>query len=91
MERFKDHQLTLLLATDLVARGIDIEHLECVINYDIPRDVETYTHRAGRTGRMGREGYVITFITHPEELKSLKKYASVRELVLKNSELFLNE
>ena len=91
LERFKDHQLTLLLATDLVARGIDIEHLECVINYDIPRDVETYTHRAGRTGRMGREGYVITFITHPEELKSLKKYASVRELVLKNSELFLNE
>ena len=83
LERFKDHQLTLLLATDLVARGIDIEHLECVINYDIPRDVETYTHRAGRTGRMGREGYVITFITHPEELKSLKKYASVRELVLK--------
>ena len=91
LERFKDHQLTLLLATDLVARGIDIEHLECVINYDIPRDVETYTHRAGRTGRMGREGYVITFITHPKELKSLKKYASVRELVLKNSELFLNE
>ena len=72
LERFKDHQLTLLLATDLVARGIDIEHLECVINYDIPRDVETYTHRAGRTGRMGRDGYVITFITHPEELKSLK-------------------
>ena len=91
LERFKDHQLTLLLATDLVARGIDIEHLECVINYDIPRDVETYTHRAGRTGRMGRDGYVITFITQPEELKSLKKYASVRELVLKNSELFLNE
>ena len=83
LERFKDHQLTLLLATDLVARGIDIEHLECVINYDIPRDVETYTHRAGRSGRMGRDGYVITFITHPEELKSLKKYASVRELVLK--------
>ena len=68
LERFKDHQLTLLLATDLVARGIDIEHLECVINFDIPRDVETYTHRAGRTGRMGLDGYVITFITHPEEL-----------------------
>ena len=84
LERFKDYQLTLLLATDLVARGIDIEHLECVINYDIPRDVETYTHLSGRTGTNGgRDGYVITFITHPEELKSLKKYASVRELVLK--------
>ena len=91
LERFKDHQLTLLLATDLVARGIDIEHLECVINYDLPRDVETYTHRAGRTGRMGRDGYVVTFINHPEELKALKKYASVREIVLKNSQLFLNE
>ena len=91
LERFKDHQLTLLLATDLVARGIDIEHLECVINYDLPRDVETYTHRAGRTGRMGRDGYVVTFINHPEELKALKKYASVREIVLKDSQLFLNE
>ena len=91
LERFKDHQLTLLLATDLVARGIDIDHLECVINYDLPRDKETYTHRAGRTGRMGREGYVITFITHSEELKTLKKYASIREIVLKNSQLYLND
>lgn len=91
LERFKDHQLTLLLATDLVARGIDIDHLECVINYDLPRDKEIYTHRAGRTGRMGREGYVITLITHPEELKTLKKYASIREIVLKNSQLYLND
>ena len=91
LERFKDHQLTLLLATDLVARGIDIDHLECVINYDLPRDKEIYTHRAGRTGRMGREGYVITLITHPEELITLKKYASIREIVLKNSQLYLND
>lgn len=90
LDRFKDHALTLLLATDLVARGIDIENLECVVNYDVPRDLETYTHRSGRTGRMGKEGYVITLITHPEELKSLKKFASVREIILKNQELYVN-
>ena len=89
LEKFKDNQLTLLLATDLLARGIDIESLECVINFDVPRDTETYTHRAGRTGRMGKEGYVITLVTHPEELKKLKKFASVREIVLKNQELYI--
>lgn len=90
LDKFKDHQLTLLLATDLVARGIDIENLECVVNYDIPRDLETYTHRSGRTGRMGKEGYVITLVTHPEELKTLKKFAKVREIILKNQELYVN-
>ena len=90
LDKFKDHQLTLLLATDLVARGIDIENLECVVNYDIPRDLETYTHRSGRTGRMGKEGYVITLVTHPEELKALKKFAKVREIILKNQELYVN-
>ena len=54
-------------------------------NFDVPRDMETYTHRAGRTGRMGKEGYVITLVTHPEDLKKLKKFASVREIVLKKS------
>ena len=89
LEKFKDKQLTLLLATDLLARGIDIDSLECVVNFDVPRDIETYTHRAGRTGRMGKEGYVITLVTHPEELKKLKKFASVREIVLKNQELYI--
>ena len=70
LEKFKDKQLTLLLATDLLARGIDIDSLECVVNFDVPRDIETYTHRAGRTGRMGKEGYVITLVTHPEEIKN---------------------
>ena len=89
LEKFKDNQLTLLLATDLLARGIDIDSLECVLNFDVPRDIETYTHRAGRTGRMGKEGYVITLVTHPEDLKKLKKFASVREIVLKNQELYI--
>lgn len=72
-----------------MARGIDIDSLECVVNFDVPRDIETYTHRAGRTGRMGKEGYVITLVTHPEEIKKLKKYTSVREIVLKSQELYI--
>lgn len=89
LDKFKNGDITLLLATDLVARGIDIDQLETVINYDLPRDKEAYTHRSGRTGRMGREGVVITLITHPEELKQLKKFAPVKEIVLKNQEFFL--
>ena len=89
LEQFKNDELTLLLATDLVARGIDIDSLECVINYDLPRDLETYTHRAGRTGRMGKKGSVITFISHPEELKTLKKYAHIQEIILKDRELYV--
>lgn len=88
LEKFKKNELSLLLATDLVARGIDIEQLELVINFEVPRDQETYTHRAGRTGRMGKEGLVITLITHKEELKKLKKFASVSEVILKHQELY---
>ena len=80
--------ISLLLATDLVARGIDINNLEYVINFDIARDKETYTHRSGRTGRMGRVGTVITLVTHKEDLKKLKKYADVAEVYLKNQEIY---
>ncbi|MGT2832794.1 DEAD/DEAH box helicase [Streptococcus halotolerans] len=91
LEKFKNHDLTLLLATDLVARGIDIDNLETVINFDIPRDRDTYTHRAGRTGRMGKEGQVISLVTHKEDLKKLKRMASVQELQLKNQSLTLKK
>ena len=91
LEKFKNHDFSLLLATDLVARGIDIENLEYVINFDLARDKEVYTHRTGRTGRMGKAGVVITFITHNEELKKLKKYAQVSEVYLKNQELHLKK
>ena len=91
LEKFKNHDISLLLATELVARGIDIENLEYVINFDLARDKEVYTHRAGRTGRMGKAGVVITFITHKEELKKLKKYAQVSEVYLKNQGLHLKK
>ena len=88
IDRFKDHQIQLLLATDLVARGIDIDNLECVLNFEVPFDQEAYIHRAGRTGRMGKDGVVITLVSNPNELKQLKKYASVQEVILKNQELY---
>ncbi|MGO0057197.1 DEAD/DEAH box helicase [Streptococcus suis] len=88
IERFKNHELNLLLATDMVARGIDIDNLECVLNFEVPFDQEAYTHRSGRTGRMGKEGLVITLVSSPSELKQLKKYVSVQEVILKNQELY---
>lgn len=90
LEKFKNSEINLLLATDMVARGIDIEDLECVVNYDLPRDLETYTHRSGRTGRMGKEGVVITLVSHPEDLKKLKKFASVREISLKDQKFYVS-
>lgn len=88
IKRFKNHEINLLLATDMVARGIDIDNLECVLNFEVPFDQEAYTHRAGRTGRMGKEGLVITLVSSPSELKQLKKYAQVQEVILKQQELY---
>jgi ATP-dependent RNA helicase DeaD len=63
MLQFKNHSLPLLVATDVAARGLDIEHVTHVINYDVPDSSETYVHRIGRTGRVGRTGRAITFVT----------------------------
>jgi ATP-dependent RNA helicase DeaD len=63
MIQFKDHKLPLLVATDVAARGLDIEHVTHVINYDLPNNTEIYVHRIGRTGRVGRTGRAITFVT----------------------------
>jgi ATP-dependent RNA helicase DeaD len=62
MRRFRDGQIDLLVATDVAARGLDIETVTHVINYDIPWDVEQYIHRIGRTGRAGRSGDAITLV-----------------------------
>jgi ATP-dependent RNA helicase DeaD len=71
MRRFRGSQVDLLVATDVAARGLDIETVTHVINYDIPWDVESYTHRIGRTGRAGREGDAITLVS-PRERRQLK-------------------
>ena len=61
MNRFKNGGLEILIATDVAARGIDVDDLEAVFNFDIPQDIEYYVHRIGRTGRAGREGMAFTF------------------------------
>jgi ATP-dependent RNA helicase DeaD len=63
MIAFKDHRVKLLVATDIAARGLDIEHVTHVINYDVPDSSEVYVHRIGRTGRVGRTGRAITLVT----------------------------
>jgi len=63
MYRFKAGQVDVLVATDIVARGIDIDDILMVINYDVPRDVEDYVHRIGRTARAQRDGVAITFVS----------------------------
>lgn len=71
MGRFRTSQVELLVATDVAARGLDVEHVSHVINYDIPLDPEIYVHRIGRTGRAGRTGTAITLVT-PRERRLLK-------------------
>jgi ATP-dependent RNA helicase DeaD len=63
MIQFKERGMPLLVATDVAARGLDIEHVTHVINYDMPNNTEIYVHRIGRTGRVGRTGRAITFVT----------------------------
>jgi ATP-dependent RNA helicase DeaD len=70
-DRFRRHEIILMVATDVAGRGLDFSHVSHVINYDYPADHETYTHRTGRTGRMGRSGTAMTFVTD-KELGSLK-------------------
>ncbi len=64
---FKAGKIRALVATDLLARGIDIEQLPCVINYELPRSPKDYVHRIGRTGRAGNEGLAITLVSEEEE------------------------
>ena len=70
LKKFKDKKITILVATDVAARGIDVENLTHVINYSLPQDPESYVHRIGRTGRAGKEGTAITLIT-PSEYRKL--------------------
>lgn len=76
MEQFKRKQFRYLIASDVAARGIDIKEVDLVINYDIARGVENYTHRIGRTGRNGAEGEAVTLYTEKEEerLRKMEEY-----------------
>ncbi|MEM1368687.1 MAG: DEAD/DEAH box helicase [Cyanobacteria bacterium P01_H01_bin.15] len=66
VQRFRDGKVRLLVATDIAARGLDVEHLSHSINFDMPESAETYIHRIGRTGRAGREGTAISIVDYRE-------------------------
>ena len=76
LTNFRQGKAKFLLTTDVAARGLDIPDLPAVINFDLPRDGETYTHRAGRTGRMGKVGTVISF-GNDHDFRDLKKMVAV--------------
>ncbi len=67
MADFKNDKTDVLIATDVAARGLDVDDITYVINYDMPDDIDTYIHRIGRTGRAGREGTAVSFVTSEEE------------------------
>lgn len=71
INRFKEKHFRMLVATDVAARGIDVNDLTCVINFSIPQNPDIYVHRVGRTGRAGKRGKAITFVT-PGELRRIK-------------------
>jgi ATP-dependent RNA helicase DeaD len=75
MSRFRKHQIKVLVATDLAARGIDVSAISHIVNYDIPADPQGYVHRIGRTARMGAKGVGITFVTKEQgkELTAIEK------------------
>lgn len=80
LNNFKNGNLSVLVATDIAARGIDIDELSHVFNYDLPNVPETYVHRIGRTGRAGNEGMAISFCAAEErkELRDIEKLAAIK-------------
>ena len=72
-QKFKDFQARILVATNLFGRGMDIERVNIVFNYDMPEDTDTYLHRVARAGRFGTKGLAITFVSDEEDAETLNK------------------
>ena len=77
MKSFRGHQIQMLVATDVAARGIDVDSITHVVNYQLPDEIETYTHRSGRTGRAGKLGTSIVIVTKSE----LRKISSIERII----------
>ena len=86
LKKFKKKAINILVATDVAARGIDVNNLSYVINYSVPQDPESYVHRIGRTGRAGNEGEAITLIT-PSEHKQLMFIKKIAKTEIKKSKI----
>jgi len=80
MNKFKNAEFEFLVATDVAARGIDVDNLEIVVNYDLPYDAEDYVHRIGRTGRAGKRGMAVTFVSGREiyKLQTIERFTKTK-------------
>jgi len=76
LDRFRNRKIAILVGTDVASRGLDIDHISHVVNYELPRDPEVYVHRVGRTGRAGNTGVAMTLVTSREQrkLKQIERY-----------------
>lgn len=95
VEQLKNKKLDIIIATDVAARGLDVQRISHVINYDIPNDVESYVHRIGRTGRAGRKGCAILFVA-PREMRMLHAIEratkqKIERVQLPSSEIITNK
>ncbi|OHR20105.1 DEAD/DEAH box helicase [Corynebacterium sp. HMSC034A01] len=86
VDQLRDGRLDILVATDVAARGLDVERISHVLNYDIPNDTESYVHRIGRTGRAGRSGEAILFVT-PRERRMLRSIERVTNATIEEMDL----
>ena len=91
---FKTGKHRVLISSNVTSRGIDIQQVSCVINFDIPKDVHNYLHRIGRSGRYGRKGCAVNFVTRKEKniLQYIQKLYSteIHEFPANVSEIFNN-
>ena len=85
IRRLRAGQIEIVVATDVAARGLDVEHISHVVNYDVPNDAEAYVHRIGRTGRAGRAGVAILFVTPRERrmMAEIERYTGQRIAAMK--------
>lgn len=83
---FKAGKIQVIVATDILARGIDVDDIEMVVNYDVPREAEDYVHRIGRTARANRDGRAVTFVS-PEEMGKLKRIERLLENEIPKEEI----
>ncbi|MDF2533434.1 MAG: ATP-dependent helicase, box family, partial [Clostridia bacterium] len=88
LEGFRSGKIQLLVASDLAARGLDIQDVTYIFNLDLPEEPKEYLHRAGRTGRMGKEGLVISIATVKEEAQ-IKKYQNAFNLNIEQKEIYM--
>jgi ATP-dependent RNA helicase DeaD len=86
LDKFRKKRVNILIATDVAARGIDISEISHVINYSLPQDPESYVHRIGRTGRAGKKGVAITFIS-PSERRKLSSIAKATKSEIRREKL----